>query len=153
MAEQFRHFVRIVNTDLEGNKPIKQALIKIKGIGPNFANVICNKLNLDYNKKAGNLTDQEAKSIEDLIKSQKDIPSWLFNRRKDIETGEDRHIITSQLKLTKDFDIKRLKKIKSYRGMRHAAGLPVRGQRTRSHFRKGTAVGVIKKKAKTKTGK
>lgn len=153
MADNFKHFVRVLNTDLVGNKPLKLALTKIKGIGPNFANAICNKLNLETNKQAGNLTEQEAKAIEDLIKSPKALPTWLYNRRKDIDTGEDTHITTAKLKLTKDFDIKRLKKIKSYRGMRHAIGLPSRGQRTRSHFRKGTAVGVVKKKAKGKTGK
>jgi len=56
------------------------------------------------------------------------------------------------LKLRKEFDIKRLKKVKSYRGMRHAFGLPVRGQRTRSHFRKGRSVGVQKKKVKPQKG-
>ena len=55
-------------------------------------------------------------------------------------------MLTNDLDIQKEFDIKRLKKIKSYRGLRHAQGLPVRGQRTRSHFRKkGGAVSVRKK--------
>jgi len=72
--------------------------------------------------------------------------SFLKNRRSDFKTGEESHIIGSELDMKKDFDIRRLKKIRAYRGIRHAAGLPVRGQRTRSHFRKkGQAVGVKRK--------
>jgi len=75
----------------------------------------------------------------------------MLNRRKDYETGEDKHLLSSDLAFTKDNDIKMLKKIKSYKGMRHAFGLPVRGQRTRSNFRrnKGKVTGVQKKKIKS----
>ena len=143
---ELKYFVRIANTDLEGNKSISYALPKIKGIGYNFAMAICKVLNLDIDKKTGYLTEEEIKNINNIIKDPDKIPSWMYNRKKDIETGKNRLIIGSDLKLNKEFDIKRLKKIKSYVGMRHASGQPVRGQRTRSNFRKGTAVGVIKKK-------
>ena len=149
MAE-IKHFVRIVNTDIPGNKPVISALTKVHGIGINFAQALCNKLSIDANKKAGTLTDVEISSLELLIKNPT-IPQWYYNRRKDPETGENHHILTSALKLTKETDIKKLKKIKTYKGIRHSMGQPVRGQRTRSHFRKGSAVGVVKKKiVKTK---
>jgi small subunit ribosomal protein S13 len=78
-----------------------------------------------------------------------DLPDYLKNRRMDFETGENKHLISSDLDLKKEFDIKRLKNIKSYRGYRHVAGLPTKGQRTRSHFRKNKAKGAgIKKKKK-----
>ena len=70
-----------------------------------------------------------------------------MNRRKDIDTGKNIHIIGSDLSLQKEFDIKRLKKMKCYRGVRHSTGQPVRGQRTRSHFRKNKSVGVAKARA------
>ena len=57
------------------------------------------------------------------------------NRRLDIETGKTSHLYGADLEITKEFDIKRLKKIKSYKGIRHSFRLPVRGQRTKSHFR------------------
>ncbi|MBU4308527.1 MAG: 30S ribosomal protein S13 [Nanoarchaeota archaeon] len=77
------------------------------------------------------------------------LPEFLFNRLKDFETGENKYLVGSDLELKKEFDIKRLKKIKSYRGIRHAAGLPLRGQRTRSNFRKNRKkAGGIKKKNK-----
>jgi small subunit ribosomal protein S13 len=69
----------------------------------------------------------------------------MFNRRKEPETGETKHITTSQVEFIQKMDIDREKKIRSYRGVRHSLGLPVRGQRTRSSFRKGTTVGVQRK--------
>ena len=74
----------------------------------------------------------------------------MVNHRKEYESGEDKHLITGTLNFTKDNDLKRLKKIKCLRGARHQKGLPVRGQRTRSNFRKskGKVVGVKKKGGK-----
>jgi len=77
------------------------------------------------------------------------LPEFLLNRRKDFETGEDAHLIGTDLDMKKEFDIRRLKKIRSYRGLRHAFKHPTRGQRTRSNFRgkgKKKAVGVKSKK-------
>ena len=144
--EKLRVIVRVLETDLDGNKKIYNSLRKIKGVGFMVSNFICNKLEFDKDRKVGTLTEKEVNSIQELIQNSKDIPSWLVNRRKDYDTGEDVHLVTSKLKLRKEFDLKRLKKIKSYRGLRHAVGLPVRGQRTRSHFRRGRSVGVQKKK-------
>ncbi|MFH0752650.1 MAG: 30S ribosomal protein S13 [archaeon] len=143
--KEFKQIVRIAETDVLGGRPVLMALKQIKGVGFSIANAVCNVLNLDKTKKVGELTEEERKAAETLVKNPDKLPKWLYNRRKDIETGEDRHILNVDLKLTKDFDIKRLKKIKSYRGMRHAAGLPVRGQRTKSNFRRGKTIGVQKK--------
>ena len=150
--DKIKAIVRIANTDLDGNKQLYIGLKKIKGIGFMFSNAICNVLNLDKRKKVGALSEKEVSDIEGLITKPTIFPRWLLNRRKDYDTGEDLHIFGSRLKLRKEFDIKRLKKVKSYRGMRHAFGLPVRGQRTRSHFRKGRSVGVQKKKVKPQKG-
>ncbi|MBU2633818.1 MAG: 30S ribosomal protein S13 [Nanoarchaeota archaeon] len=146
--EKVKSIVRLINTDIDGNKSLNNALRKIKGISFMFANAICNLLNLDKNKKIGLLTPEEIKKIEVVVDNPEKLPNWMLNRRKDYDTGKDLHITTSKLKLTKEFDLKRLKQLKSYRGMRHAWGLPVRGQRTKGHFRKGKAVGVQKKKVK-----
>lgn len=150
---EIKQIIRVLNTDLEGNRPLYMALIKVRGIGFTFANSICNFLNIDKKRKAGSLSQEEVKKIEDLVNNPKELPSWLLNRRKDYDTGEDIHITTSKLKLIQEFDLKRLKKVKSYRGLRHAWNLPVRGQRTRAHFRKGRAVGVQKKKIKQQAKK
>ena len=55
--------------------------------------------------------------------------------QKDFDTGEDKHLVSSDLELRKEFDIKRLKKVKNYRGLRHTSKLPMRGQRTKGNFR------------------
>ena len=78
------------------------------------------------------------------------VPSFLKNRQNDFDGGKDKHLVGADLKLRKEFDIKRLRKIRSYRGIRHAVGLPVRGQRTKSNFRKNRkksgSIGIKSKK-------
>ena len=147
--QELKYFVRIANTDLDGNRTIGQALTKIKGISFMFSNAICRAAAIDVTKKTGYLNDNEVEKIDDVLKepSKFRIPQWLFNRKKDPDDNADRHIIGSNLTFTQDNDIKMMKKIKSYKGIRHILGLPVRGQRTRSNFRrnKGKVMGVKRK--------
>lgn len=157
MAEEqkdFRHLVRIVNTDIDGSKPVCHALTKIKGVGFMFANVICNVTEIEKTKRAGTLSETEVKKIEDAIRNplKYHVPLWMLNRRKDVETGEDKHIVTTDINFVNDNDIKIMKMIRCYKGIRHSMGLPVRGQKTRSNFRKnkGKVMGVKRSK---KTGK
>ncbi len=154
--DDFKHIIRIANVDLTGDKPIKISLKKIKGVGFNLASAVCNITGIDKNKKTGTLTDEEIKKLTDVLTNPKDkgIPSWMFNRKKDYETGEDKHLLIGDLDYALDNTIKRLRKIKSYVGVRHSRRLPVRGQRTKANFRKskGKVVGVAKKKA-SKSGK
>jgi SSU ribosomal protein S13P len=70
----------------------------------------------------------------------------MYNRRKDYETGIDLHLVTNDVIFYARNDIEREKKIKSWRGVRHALGLKVRGQRTRTTGRTGITVGVRKGK-------
>jgi len=140
--------IRISSKDIRGNKDIYSALTLIKGVSWGLSNAICKKLKIDKKKKVGDFSEAEIKKIQDFVKNI-EAPSFLMNRRKDFDSGEDKHLSGTDLELRKDFDIKRLKKIKSYKGIRHTAGLPVRGQRTKANFRrnrkKGGAVGVKKK--------
>lgn len=135
MAE-FKHIVRVLNTDLQGEKPILDALRKLHGVSFMYAHAICFITKIPKAKKAGDLSDAEVQLLEKIIKNPVGIPTWMLNRRKDYETGKDMHLVGTELDLTKDNDIKRLKKIKSYRGIRHIQGQPSRGQRTKSNFRK-----------------
>jgi len=91
------------------------------------------------------LGEKEIEKITAFIKNPQ-IPEWMLNRRKDLETGTSKHLLTNDLDFAKETDIRFLKKIKSYKGWRHATGQPVRGQRTKSHFRHGSSVGVAKSK-------
>ena len=140
--------IRILSKDIEGNMTTYSGLTKIKGVSWGLSNAVCKKLKINKNKKIGELTKDEIENISKFIKNP-NIPSFLVNRRSDFETGEDKHLNGSDLDLQKEFDIKRLKKTKTYRGLRHSSGLPTRGQRTRSNFRKNRRKGAgIKKKKK-----
>ena len=154
--QELKYFVRIANTDLDGNKPIIHALTSIKGISFMLSNAILNTAEIDKTKKAGYLSDDQVARIDEILKepAKCNLPSWLFNRRKDPEDNADKHLIGPSLTFTQDNDIKMMKKMKSYKGIRHSLGLPVRGQRTRSNFRKnkGKVMGV-KRKEGTKAGK
>lgn len=140
--------VRILSKDIEGKMKIYPGLTKIKGISWSISNAICKILRINKDRKIGSLTGEEIKKISEFTKNEK-IPSYLVNRKFDPETGENRHLLGIDLELRKDFDIKRLKKIKSYKGYRHQSGLPLRGQRTKGNFRKNRMKSVgIKKKSK-----
>ena len=150
VGKDFKYFVRIANTDLDGNKSIGNALKKIKGVSFMFSNMICNIADVDKTAKTGYLKDDEVKKLDDVLNnlSNYNVPAWMFNRRKNYEDGKDYHILTGNLSFAEENDIKMMKKIRSYKGVRHGMGLPVRGQRTKSNFRrnKGKAsLGVIKK--------
>jgi len=138
--------VRILSKDIEGKMKVYPGLTKIKGVSWAFSNAVCKTLNIDKNRTIGSLTEEEIQKISDFIKNPK-LPEYILNRRKDIETGDDRHLTGTDLDLRKDFDIKKLRKIKSYRGLRHNTRLPTRGQRTKAHFRYNRKKGSgIKKK-------
>ena len=121
-------------------------LTQIKGIGYNFATAILDTLKIDTNSNIGNLSDSDVQAIEKLITDpvEGNFPTWFLNRRKDIETGKDLHLLTSDIPFTLRNDIERERITASWRGYRHLNGLKVRGQRTRTSGRKGGAVGVAK---------
>ena len=150
--KDFNYVVRIVGTDLDGNKPLIQALRKVKGVSFMLANAICKVSKVNKNKKVGYFSEDQVSKVEKALNefSKSNIPAWMLNRRKDPEEGTDKHILGADLKFTQDTDIRFMRKIKCYRGMRHSYGLPSRGQRTKSNFRrnKGKVMGVAKKKGK-----
>jgi len=145
MAE-FKHLVRIANTDLKGQKAIVYALKDIRGVGVPLAQAVCIALKIDGLAKIGDISDEQMKKLDDAVKNPGalGIPSWMLNRRKDLDTGLDKHVVTNDLIFNKDNDIKLMKRIKCYKGIRHSQNAPVRGQRTRSNFRlnKGKVMGV-----------
>jgi len=139
-----QEIVRIARTDVDGTQPISKALQSLKGVGDMYANAVAKKIEVDSDERLGDLDEDMIDQIEEKIKNpdQLEIPEWLRNRRKDRETGEDNHLIESDLSLKEEFDIRRMKEIDSYKGWRHEIGLPVRGQKTKSSFRSGAKIGV-----------
>ena len=144
--------VRILSKDIEGRMKLYAGLTTIKGVSWAVSNAICTQLKLNKDKKIGDLTEDEIKKINEFMKEQNpNMPKFLLNQRKNYETGDDEHYVSSDLELKNELDIKRMKKIKCYKGLRHTAGLPVRGQRTRAHFRKNRRKGSgIKREAEGK---
>ena len=143
-ALEYRHILRISGKDIDGSKKIIVALSIVRGIGYNIAQVMLQSLNINPYIRVGFVTESELKEIELTIKdpSRVGIPAWYFNRRKDMDTGSDKHLVTSDLDFTISNDIEREKSVMSWRGYRHMFGLKVRGQHTRTSGRKAGAVGV-----------
>ncbi|MCD6509461.1 MAG: 30S ribosomal protein S13 [Thermoprotei archaeon] len=147
MPEEFKYIVRIGGTDLDGKLNVVQALSHIRGIGWNTANAICRLLKINTKRRLGELGEAEIKRIDEMVRnlSSYNIPPWFLNRPKDPKTGKDLHLIGSDLVLAVRSDVELMKKIKCWKGIRHALGLKVRGQRTRTTGRTGITIGVRRK--------
>lgn len=126
---------RIAGVVIPAEKQVQIALTYVYGIGPHFARDILAAANIEPTTRVKDLTEAEEQRIRELI-----------------DTG---YTVEGDLQRQVTNNIKRLKDVNSYRGLRHKAGLPVRGQRTRTNARtrkgKGVAVGGTQKKAATKT--
>jgi len=126
---------RISGVTIPDNKQVQIALTYIYGIGPKFSETILSHAKIDPTVRVKNLTDAELSKIQDIITADYTIE------------GELQRVVTG--------NIKRLRDINSYRGLRHKLSLPVRGQRTRTNARtrrgKKVTVGGTAKKAPSKT--
>ena len=147
MPREFQYIIRFSGTDINGTQPVTYALTNVKGVGIKLATAIVEKAGISPEARMGFLSNSDVEKIEDIIKNpvKYGIPAWLLNRRKDVVTGKDLHLLGSDLVLQTKNDVDQMKQIRSWRGFRHSYGLKVRGQRTKSTGRKGKAIGVKKK--------
>ncbi|MCL1930096.1 30S ribosomal protein S13 [Candidatus Saccharibacteria bacterium] len=126
---------RFANVEVPSSKRVMVSLTYVYGIGPKLAKDILAKAKIDEDKRVKDLTEAEEKKIRDILDT-------------DYTVEGDLHRVVGG-------NIKRLKDIKSYRGVRHAVNLPVRGQRTRTNSRtkrgRRIAVGGSQPKAASKT--
>ena len=126
---------RISGVVLPAEKQVQIGLTYIYGIGPKHASTILAAAKIEPTTRVKDLTEAEEQRIRDVV--------------------DNDYIVEGDLQRRVTNNIKRLKDINSYRGLRHKAGLPVRGQRTRTNARtrkgKGVAVGGAQKKAASKT--
>lgn len=145
-SQEFRHIVRIAGKDIPGAKKTIIGISQVKGIGYSFAKSILDILKINPNSNVGFLTESQVEEIEKAMRnpSSVNIPAWFLNRRKDMDSGSNLHLITSDIDFNVRNDVEREKGMNSWRGFRHTYGLKVRGQRTRTTGRKGGAVGVRK---------
>ncbi|MBI4362919.1 MAG: 30S ribosomal protein S13 [Euryarchaeota archaeon] len=156
VGKDFRHIVRLVNTDLDGRRTVEFALRRVKGIGARSARAIAQLAGVDPGKVIGYLPEEEVEKLRKAIESfERRVPPWMVNRRKDLNTGENRMMVGTDWVIMVREDIELMKRIRSYKGIRHDFGYKVRGQRTKSTGRKGAVVGVTRKKmlAKLKEAK
>lgn len=151
MAEQRRNILRLFGTDISGDKKIKNALRGLEGISFNAARAILKKADVDASKTGADLTDEELGRIEEVIE-EGEVPAHILNRRKGTDEGGDGMMVSSDLEIQERQDIEDMKKLASYRGLRHRRGLPVRGQQTRSSFRGQSSVGVSTERIKQEEG-
>ena len=148
VPEKFQHIHRVMNTNIDGNRKVPFALTAIKGVGRRFAFLCCRKADIDVNKRAGELTEDDFEKITTIMQnpSQYKIPNWFLNRQKDYKDGKYSQLLSTAVDNKLREDLERLKKIRLHRGLRHYWGLRVRGQHTKTTGRKGRTVGVSKKK-------
>jgi small subunit ribosomal protein S13 len=116
---------RIAGITLPQDKRIEIALTHIYGIGRSLSSKILKQTQIDINKKTRDLSEEEVAKLREVI--------------------EKNHKVEGELRREKMLNIKRLKEITCYRGIRHAKGLPVRGQRTKTNSR--TVRGNVRKTA------
>ena len=147
--------VRILGTDIPSSKKLLYGFSKIKGISYIFSNALCNCLKLDKNRTIESLSDDEILKVEDFLQNpqKKELPIWLLNKQKDSENGENLHLAGKDI----DFDLikqrRHLFKIRTYKGLRARLKLPLRGQRTKSNFRRNKTLASIKSKSIKKENK
>lgn len=144
--EEIKHIVRVANTDLEGKKSVQYSLTGIKGINRRSARIISDISGVDPAATMGYLEDEQIETLNKTVDGIESIlPVWMLNRRKDYLSGEDKHIVSTDVLLIKREDLNNMKKTRSYKGIRHERGHKVRGQRTKSTGRRGLVVGVKRK--------
>lgn len=146
-GENFRYIVRLVNTDIDGEKSIVIGLTSVSGIGLRTAEVIAKMAGIPRKTMFGDLPESKTEELEKLINDYSEkVPHWMVNRQSDWSTGADMHLMGVDVDLNRRDDVNLMKMIRCYKGIRHEQGQKVRGQRTRSNGRTGMTMGVIRKK-------
>ena len=120
---------RILGVDIPRNKVLRIALRSLYGVGPAIALDVLGKAGIDPNKSSNDLTEEESQTIRKIL--------------------EEEFTVEGDLRREVGLNIKRLKDMGCYRGIRHRRGLPVRGQRTHTNARtrKGPSVSIAGKKS------
>jgi small subunit ribosomal protein S13 len=126
---------RIAGTNIPSEKRVEVALTYVYGIGPSTSRTMLKSVKIDPNTRVKDLNETDLSHLREYI---------------------DKNLkVEADLARTVSGNIKRLKDIKAYRGLRHSASLPVRGQRTKTNARtkrgKKVTVGSGRKKAAAKT--
>jgi small subunit ribosomal protein S18e len=114
MSPEFQHILRVLNTNIEGKRKVMFAMTRITGIGRRFSNIICKKAEIDVERRAGTLSNEEIEKLVAIINNPKQfkIPNYLLNRQKDFITGKTTQQVINTLIGAVRSDIERMKKIR-----------------------------------------
>ena len=147
MAANTQKLVRFMRRDLPGDVALERSLMKLKGVGNSMARAIRIKSGLSKDTRLGDLDQNQISSLIKTVETipRQNLPPWMLNRRKDYVTGITTHLLEAELDFAQREDLQRMKRTRSYKGVRHIYGLKVRGQRTRSTGRTGGILGVSRK--------
>ncbi|MFA6489315.1 MAG: 30S ribosomal protein S13 [Candidatus Micrarchaeia archaeon] len=157
-GKEVRGVVRLAGRDLRGNLSIRRAITSVRGIGLTLGTVVSGiateQLHMNDKTMLGELTEEEILKLEQVMLHPESfgVPVRMLNRRKDVITGKDSHLISTDLAYAVKQDIDHEKESNTWRGYRHTYGQKVRGQRTRSTGRTGMTVGVLRKAVLAKAG-
>ena len=90
MGEDFQYVLRLLNTNVDGRQKVMYAMCSIKGIGRRLSCLICKKADIDLNKRAGELSNDEVDRIITIVQNPRQfkIPDWFLNRQKDNKDGK-----------------------------------------------------------------
>jgi len=157
-GKEIRGIVRLAGKDIKGQVSLSNSLTRVKGIGVNLAkaisSIVTKELGVQSSTMVGELDEKQVGRLEYVLShpSGFGVPSFMLNRQKDIETGENIHLIGTDLTYRTQQDVGLQRDIYTWRGYRHAYGQKVRGQRTRTSGRTGMTVGVLRKSIMAKAG-
>ncbi len=152
MSREFNYIVRLHGTNIDGTKMVPYALTEVKGVGIRLARAIVTQLGLDATERLGSLSDADVKKLETAMDDPASIRTTILDAQqaKDPMTGDDLHVLASDLDLRNKDDIDLMRETRNWKGERHARGLKVRGQHTKTTGRTGRSVGVSKARVKAK---
>src|SRR5512138_3204216 len=112
--DNIKYIVRIANTDLDGTQKVEYALTGIKGIGTRVSKILSRKADVDPHATMGYLAPEQVDRLRNVVENfEGNVPVWMLNRRKDVYTGENRHLIGVDLTLGNNEDINLMKKMRS----------------------------------------
>jgi len=157
-GKEIRGIVRLAGKDIKGQNSLANSVMRVKGIGINLGKVVSaiatKELGVQPATMIGELDEKQMSRLEYILSHPAEfgVPKFMLNRRHDMETGEDSHLIGTDLVYRVQQDIGFQKDIYTWRGYRHAYGQKVRGQRTRTSGRTGMTVGVLRKSIMAKAG-
>jgi len=145
---EFNYIVRLGGANLDGTKLVPYALCDLKGVGIRVSKTLVKKLGLSSQDRLGAISEANVRRLEETLENlaSSGLPAWMLNRRKDPQTGQNLHVLGSDLQFRVKEDIDVLKETRSWKGDRHTRGLKVRGQRTKTAARKGRSVGVSRQR-------